>query len=333
MTSSELLSINKLSLDFRTFEGTLKVLDGIDLTIGSGETVGIVGETGCGKSVLAKSILRLLPKQTAHYRDGQVNWAGEDLLSAPASRLRQVRGTQIGMVFQDPMTFLDPLYTAGSYLLEVLAHRDQVKGSHTSRGTRRNAALELFARLQMPDPERVFASYPGQLSGGMRQRVLIASAIAGNPRLLIADEPTTALDVTVQAQILHILKDLVETAGMSIMLISHDLGVIASLCQRIVVMYAGTVVEAGSKADILSRPAHPYTAGLLAAVPRLGYPHTPARGIPGQIPNLLNPPPGCRFAPRCARATAICRTQRPMLAQAPVSPQQVACHHPVDTDV
>ncbi|MCB1546905.1 MAG: ABC transporter ATP-binding protein [Hyphomicrobiaceae bacterium] len=328
---SGLLAVSNLSLHFDTYEGTLKVLDEVDLAIGAGETVGIVGETGCGKSVLAKSILRLLPADTTRYPNGTIAWNGENLLAARGRRLQQVRGTEIGMVFQDPMTFLDPLYSAGSYLVEAIAHRDRVKGTNSARGARRDEAIALLRSLHLADPERVFASYPHQLSGGMRQRVLIAAAIAGHPKLLIADEPTTALDVTVQAQILRILLDLVDEQGMAMMLVSHDLGVIASVCQRIVVMYAGTVVEAGSKTRLLSRPAHPYTLGLTAAVPRLGHASARVKGIPGQIPNLLDPPTGCRFSPRCPRATAVCRSEKPRL-RAVSDGQQVACHHPVSSD-
>jgi len=325
------LAIEDLSVNFRTFEGTLNVLDGISLSIAGGETVGVVGETGCGKSVLAKSVLGLLPKRTTRYEAGSVLWQGENLLKAKARRLRQVRGAQIGMVFQDPMTFLDPLYTAGSYLLEAIKHRDEVRGRTSARHDRRAEAVALLGRLGLSEPERTFDSYPGQLSGGMRQRVLIAAAIAGAPKLLIADEPTTALDVTVQAQILHILADLVSAEGMSIMLISHDLGVIASVCQRIVVMYAGTVVEAGSKRDVLAMPAHPYTKGLIEAVPKLGYPQQPIKGMAGQTPNLLQRTIGCRFADRCPRVGARCRSERPNLDPVGIG-HKVACFYPERAD-
>lgn len=327
VTLDTILSIRDLSLDINTYDGTLKVLDGIDLEVGRGETIGIVGESGCGKSVLAKSVLDLLPRTAARYRTGSIRWKGEDLLKVRRKRLRQVRGTEIGMVFQDPMTFLDPLYTVGSYLLESIGHRDEVNRRSASRAERRKEIVDLFGKLGLNEPERVFDSYPHQLSGGMRQRVLIAAAIVGNPELLIADEPTTALDVTVQAQILHLLKDTVASRGASVILISHDLGVIASVCERIVVMYAGTIVEIGSKQQLLSRPAHHYTSGLTAAVPRLGYPQKQVIGIAGQIPNLLAPPPGCRFAPRCGKATELCHTTKPLLT--PMSDgRKVACHHP-----
>lgn len=327
VSSKTILSIDNLSLDLATYDGTLKVLHDITLDIGRKETVGIVGETGCGKSVLAKSVLDLIPRGVAKYGGGSIRWKGENLLQTTRKRMRQVRGTEIGMVFQDPMTFFDPLYTAGSYLIEAIAHRDQVSRRRRSKADRRAEAIELLGLLGLNEPDRVFASYPHQLSGGMRQRVLIAAAIAGEPKLLIADEPTTALDVTVQAQILHLLKEIVETRGTSIMLISHDLGVIASMCERIVVMYAGTIVEVGSKAQVLSMPAHPYTVGLIGAVPRLGYPQKQVKGIGGHIPNLLAPPIGCRFAPRCSRATDLCRQEKPQLVTGSDG-RQVACHNP-----
>ncbi|MCT8970903.1 ABC transporter ATP-binding protein [Microbaculum marinisediminis] len=322
-----MLSVSDLSLELATYDGTVQVLDNINLAVGRRETIGVVGETGCGKSVLAKSVLDLLPRAIARYRRGSIRWKGENLLSATRKRLRQVRGTEIGMVFQDPMTFFDPLYTAGSYMMEAIGHRERVKGDGGSRARRKAEAIDLLGRLGLTEPDRVFDSYPHQLSGGMRQRVLIAAAIAGSPELIIADEPTTALDVTVQAQILHLLKEIVETRDTSILLISHDLGVIASMCERIVVMYAGTIVETGTKRQLLSRPAHPYTIGLISAVPRLGYPQKQVKGIAGHIPNLLNPPPGCRFAPRCHKATALCRKVKPELATFSGG-RQVACHHP-----
>jgi oligopeptide/dipeptide ABC transporter ATP-binding protein len=330
-SSKSLLSIDRLSVNFHTFEGKVSVLDEISLAIASGESVGIVGETGCGKSVLAKSVLGLLPSRTARYAGGGILWKGENLLRAPQRRLRRIRGAEIGMVFQDPMTFLDPLYTAGSYLLEAIVHRDEVNGRTSASHDRRGEAIALLGRLGLADPERIFDSYPGQLSGGMRQRILIAAAIVGRPRLLIADEPTTALDVTVQAQILHMISDLLTGDEMSLMLISHDLGVIASMCQRIVVMYAGTIVESGSKAAVLANPVHPYTRGLINAVPRLGYPQRTIKGIPGQIPNLLKPPQGCRFAARCALADSRCRTEAPTLERRGVS-HEVACFHAEHAD-
>jgi oligopeptide/dipeptide ABC transporter ATP-binding protein len=327
MIRDDALSIEDLGLDFNTFDGVYHVLDRIDLGIRPGDTVGIVGETGCGKSVLAKSVLRLLETPPAVYRSGRIHWNGDNLLECSESKLRKIRGTEISMVFQDPTTFLDPLYTAGDHILESIAHQARVRGQSLSKKEKREIAIELLRQLGLPDPVRAFSSYPHQLSGGMRQRILIAAAMAGHPRLLIADEPTTALDVTVQAQILRLLLRLVESTGVSVMLISHDLGVIAAVCQRIVVMYAGTIVEDAPKQQLLSRPAHPYSQGLIDAVPRLGRGHASFASIPGQIPNLLEPPSGCRFSPRCPRATSLCRESKPLLRPYGDA-ARVACHYP-----
>jgi oligopeptide/dipeptide ABC transporter ATP-binding protein len=320
-----LLAVERLSLQFRTFDGFYHALDEVGFTLAAGETLGIVGETGCGKSVLAKSIMRLLPSPPALYPSGAIRWQGEDVLQASARRLQRLRGLQIGMVFQDPMTFLDPLYTVGDQLCEVIRQHDRVVGRDHTRPGARDRAIALFGQLHLPEPERVFASYPHQLSGGMRQRVLIAMALSGRPQLLIADEPTTALDVTVQAQILQLISALVGEMSLSIMLISHDLGVIGAVARRIIVMYAGTIVEDGPAEQVLSRPLHPYTQGLLHAVPRLSGGMRP-RGIAGQIPDLLHPPVGCRFRARCAAATEACARERPVLRRlAPA--HSVACHN------
>jgi oligopeptide/dipeptide ABC transporter ATP-binding protein len=321
-----LLAIEDLSLGFRTFDGLYQALHHVGLTVASGETVGVVGETGCGKSVLAKSVLRLLPAPPAVYSSGAIRWQGEDVLRAPARRLRTLRGLEIGMIFQDPMTFLDPLYTVGDQLTEVMRGHARVRGDRRSAAATRQEAIAMLRRLDLPAPDRTFDSYPHQLSGGMRQRVLIAMALSGRPRLLIADEPTTALDVTVQAQILRLLSELVSEFGVAVILISHDLGVVAALCERIVVMYAGTIVEDAPAAELLRGPLHPYTRGLLEAVPRLRGGQVGLRGIPGQIPNLLAPPPGCRFAPRCVHAGGICNAEAPKLRRLG-SGRAVACHY------
>lgn len=320
------LSIDRITLDFTTFDGDYHALEDVSLSVGPGESLGIVGETGCGKSVLAKSVLRLLESPPARYVGGRIFWAGRDLLNAPEKELRRVRGTEISMIFQDPTTFLDPLYPAGDHIIEALVHSANVRGKNAHKADIRAAALRLLDQLGMPDPVRALESYPHQLSGGMRQRILIAGAMAGNPQLLIADEPTTALDVTVQAQILRLLKNLIEYKGVGIMLISHDLGVIASVCQRIAVMYAGTIVETGYKADILRQPHHPYTRGLIASVPRLHSGTKTFSGIRGQIPNLLKKSAGCRFADRCDRATARCCLEKPRL-RAIAAKHLVACHN------
>ncbi len=324
--SVPLLAIRDLSLDFNTFDGRYNALDRVDFALAAGETLGIVGETGCGKSVLAKSILRLLPTPPAIYPHGAILWEGEDLLVASPRRLRRLRGQQVGIVFQDPMTFLDPLYRVGFQLGEVIRQHGRIAGIPRSARQVRDRALGLLADLQLPEPDRVLDSYPHQLSGGMRQRVLIAMALSGNPKLLIADEPTTALDVIVQLQILRLIAALVQEMELGIILISHDLGVIGAICRRVIVMYAGTIVEDAPVADALTRPLHPYSAGLLRATPRMRGDRVP-HSIPGQIPDLLHPPSGCRFRTRCPAASDRCARERPELRE--IRPaHHVACHYP-----
>ncbi len=326
LAEAPLLVVRDLDLVFEGFDGRSHVLDGVSLRLMPGETLGIVGESGCGKSVLAKSLLRLLPGPPARYPRGAIEWRGEDVLGMNTDRLRRLRGLEVAMVFQDPMTFLDPLFSVEDQMVEVICEQDRARGARPrSSAAARMRAAEVLARLHLADPARVLASYPHQLSGGMRQRVLIGMALSGEPALLVADEPTTALDVTVQAEILRLVREQVEALGLAVMLISHDLGVVASICQRVMVMYAGTVVEDGPTRDVLRAPAHPYSRGLVASVPRLRSATRPA-GIPGQLPNLLSPPPGCRFAPRCPQATPRCTEERPALRE--IAPgRRVACHH------
>jgi peptide/nickel transport system ATP-binding protein len=321
-----LLAVRDLDLVFDGFDGRSHVLDSVSLRLMQGETLGIVGESGCGKSVLAKSLLRLLPSPPARYPRGSIAWRGEDVLGMDGGRLRWLCGLEVAMVFQDPMTFLDPLFSVEDQMVEVIREQDHARGGKPRSGpAARQRAAEVLARLHLADPLRVLASYPHQLSGGMRQRVLIGMALSGEPALLVADEPTTALDVTVQAEILRLVREQVDGFGLAVMLISHDLGVVASVCQRVMVMYAGTVVEDAATRDFLRAPAHPYSRGLVAAVPRLRSATRPA-GIPGQVPDLLSPPPGCRFAPRCQQATARCTEERPALRD--IAPgRRVACHH------
>ncbi len=304
-----LLDIQDLRLSFDGYEGPVQVLNGISLSVAEGETVGVVGETGCGKSVLARAVLRL---DAGARTDGAIRFAGHDVLAMQPAELRALRGAGIGMVFQDPVTYLNPVFTIGRHLTEVLrAHR---------AAAIRARSLDLLGAVGLPDPAGLLPRYPHELSGGMRQRVLIALALAANPRLLLADEPTTALDVTVQAQVLRLIADLVKRLGLTLLLISHDLGVIGAACRRVVVMYAGTIVEDGPAAQVLDAPRHPYTQGLLAAVPDLSRPGVVPRGIAGSIPSLRSPPPGCRFHPRCPAAVAICRIEPPALRGG------VACH-------
>ena len=312
-----LLAIRDFRLAFDGFEGRAEVLRGIDLEIQPGESVGIVGETGCGKSVLARSILRLNPAPPARVLGGSIAFDGADVLTMDGAALRRLRGAGIGMVFQDPATYLNPVFTIGSQLSDVLrAH------GVTGRRAVRDRSLALLSAVELRDAG-LLACYPHELSGGMRQRVLIAQALAGNPRLLLADEPTTALDVTIQGQILALIGDLVARLGLTLLLISHDLGVIGASCRRVVVMYAGAIVEDAPAVSLFAGPRHPYTRGLLAAVPDLDRPEAMPQGIEGSIPSLRDPPPGCRFHPRCALAMPVCRVEAPSLMG---TGHRTACH-------
>ena len=322
-----LLEIRDYRLAFDTFDGTLHVLDGIDLSLEAGETLGIVGETGCGKSVLARSLLRLNETPPARVVSGAILFEGQDVLSLPEKAMRRLRGRRIAMVFQDPASYLNPLLTIGTQMEDAIRGQQAALGEpKRPRRAIHAQSAELLASVGLAEPQRLLASHPHQLSGGMRQRVLIAMALAGNPTLLVADEPTTALDVTVQAQVLGLIAGLVAQRGLALMLISHDLGVVAASCARVAVMYAGTVVEEAPTAQLLANPRHPYAQGLIAAVPDLDNPAHKPRGIPGSIPNLMNPPTGCRFRPRCALATEICARTKPALRE--IAPAHgVACHH------
>ena len=322
---SALLEITGYRLAFDGFEGRAQVLDGIDLRVEPGETVGIVGETGCGKSVLARSIARLVDMPPGRVLGGQIRFAGEDVFAMDNRALARLRGHGVAMIFQDPMTYLNPVFSIGAQMVDVIRAHDRAAGERMRpRAAARAAAVEVLAAVRLPEPERLIDRYPHELSGGMRQRVLIAMALTGNPRLLVADEPTTALDVTIQAQVLRLIAELVEARGLTLMLISHDLGVIGALCRRIVVMYAGTVVEDAAATTLFDRPSHPYTRGLLAAVPDLARPDHRAQPIPGHIPNLLEPPSGCRFHPRCPLAVDRCAQEKPALRE--VQGRRVACH-------
>jgi peptide/nickel transport system ATP-binding protein/oligopeptide transport system ATP-binding protein len=318
VTPPPLLDIRDFRLAFDGYEGASQVLNGIDLQVAEGEAVGIVGETGCGKSVLARSILRLNPSPPARVVSGSVHFAGHDVLAMGRAELQALRGAGIGMVFQDPATYLNPVFTIGSQLADVLR-------AHGVRDRREihNRSLQLLEAVQLRDAATLLQRYPHELSGGMRQRVLIAQALAGHPRLLLADEPTTALDVTIQGQVLELIADLVARLGLTLLLISHDLGVIGAICRRVVVMYAGTVIEDAPAEALFAEPRHPYTRGLLAAVPDLERPGHLPRGIPGSIPSLRTPPAGCRFHPRCAQAMPLCREQAPPLLG---DTHRTACH-------
>jgi len=303
-----LLEVQDLKTYFRTDDGIVKAVDGVNFSVEKGKTLGIVGESGCGKSVTCLSIMGLNPKKTSII-SGQALYQGEDLLTMPPGRLRQVRGNNIAMIFQDPMTSLNPVYTIGKQLVEaVLLHNDDV----TSKQAKARA-IESIKAVGIPRAEQRIDDYPHQFSGGMRQRVMIAMALINNPDLLIADEPTTALDVTTQAQILKLMNDLQERFGSAIIMITHDLGVVAETADDVVVMYAGKIQEAAGVDDLFHEPMHPYTWGLLGSLPKIDEDVERLTQIPGQPPSLLNPPVGCRFNPRCSYAMDICITDEPTL--------------------
>lgn len=308
-----LLELDNLNLEIATFDGALKILDGVSLKLNPGETLGLVGETGCGKSVTAKAAMGLLPSPPAKINGGDLRFEGRSLKGLRPRTWRKLRGAEIAMVFQDPMTFLNPLFTIGRQMEDALLAQNDSRsaGKKLSRKAARRRAIEMLDRVRLPDPARTVSAYPHALSGGQRQRVLLAIALAGQPKLLIADEPTTALDVTIQAQILALIDELVREMNLAVLLISHDLGVVARVCKRVAVMYAGRIVEEASLRDILESPQHPYTKGLLGAIPRLDRPSGHLARIPGTIPDLINPPSGCRFHPRCTVAIDACRDERP----------------------
>jgi oligopeptide/dipeptide ABC transporter ATP-binding protein len=315
-----LLSIRNLSVRFFTYQGVVRALEGIDLTIRRGEILGLVGETGCGKSVLARSILRLIPDPPGRITQGEIRFKGEDILRVNGKRLREIRGNEISMIFQEPMSSLNPVFTIGNQMAEVITLHQRVK-----RDRARAICLEMLSQVKMPDPDRVLSKYPHELSGGMKQRAMIAMELSCRPALLIADEPTTALDVTVQGQVLTILDDLVRRIGASVLFISHDLGVIAQLCDRVSVMYAGRIVETAPVEALFARPRHPYTVGLLQAIPSMHEERDSLMTIPGVVPRLIDPPPGCRFAPRCGKRFEPCdRVVPPLLEVEPG--HAVACH-------
>ncbi|MER9121258.1 ABC transporter ATP-binding protein [Mesorhizobium sp. M0954] len=304
-----LLDVRDLETHFFGEQSVTRALSGISFQVKKGETLGVVGESGCGKSVTALSILRLLPKLSARTVGGEVRFHGRDLLDLSDREMRKIRGDQIAMIFQEPMTSLNPVYTVGRQIAEAV----QIH-TNASRSAAMAKAEEMLRLVRIADPERRVSNYPHEMSGGMRQRAMIAMALACSPELLIADEPTTALDVTIQAQILRLTVDLKERTGTAVMFITHDLGVVAETCQRVIVMYAGRIVEQASVIDLFARPAHPYTQGLMRSVP------DPRRGrqrrlpeIAGIVPNLREPIVGCSFAPRCPFAIDICREKTPSL--------------------
>jgi peptide/nickel transport system ATP-binding protein len=316
-----LLEVNDLRTQFRTDDGVVRAVDGVSFSVEKGQTLGIVGESGCGKSVTCLTIMGLNPRRTT-VSSGQALWKGRDLLGMSPNALRQIRGNEIAMIFQDPMTSLNPVHTIGHQLEEaVRLHQDVTKKVAHAR------ALEMLKAVGIPRAERRIDDYPHQFSGGMRQRVMIAMSLVNNPDLLIADEPTTALDVTTQAQILALMEKLQDEFGSAIIMITHDLGVVAEIADEVVVMYAAEIVERGSVDEIFKRPQHPYTWGLLGSLPRLDAEVERLVQIQGQPPSLLNPPRGCRFHPRCPYVMDICKAQDPPLAGVPgEETHRVACH-------
>jgi peptide/nickel transport system ATP-binding protein len=326
--ATPLLEIRDLVTEFRTEAGMVRAVDGVSFEIAARATLGVVGESGCGKSVTALSIMRLITSPPGRIAGGTIKYAGTDLLALRPAEMRAIRGNRIAMIFQEPMTSLNPVFTVGDQVGEAVRLHQ-----HKSRRDARGVAIEMFRLVGIPSPEDRIDAYPHQLSGGMRQRVMIAMALACKPDLLIADEPTTALDVTIQAQILDLLRSLQRDLGMSILLITHDLGVVAETCDEVVVMYAGRIVERARTETLFAGPRHPYTAGLLRSVPsysdgaEVGE-HARLLEIKGMVPSLYELPKGCKFVDRCPAAEPRCRTDEPALVQLGAS--WVRCHHPID---
>ncbi len=317
-----LLEIQGLKTHFKTDDGWLHAVDGVDLSIDRGETVGVVGESGCGKSVTAKTVMKLIDMPPGRIAAGRVLWKGRDLVPLPPQAMRRIRAKEISIIFQEPMTSLNPVFTVGEQIAESLRLHEGL-----SRRAALDRAVQMLELVRIPTPERRVRDYPHQFSGGMRQRVMIAIALACKPQLVIADEPTTALDVTIQAQILELLARLKDEMGMAVMLITHAMGVVAEVAQRVVVMYAGKVVEEAPVKELFAHPRHPYTQGLIRSIPRIDLDathKTRLEAIPGTVPRLIDPPEGCRFAPRCKHAVPACLQATPPLREA-ASGHRVAC--------
>ena len=317
-----ILDIRGLKTWFKTDDGMVRAVDGVSLSVSAGETLAVVGESGCGKTVTARSVLKLIDMPPGRFVEGQILWKGRDLIPLSAGEMDGIRAKEIAMVFQEPMTSLNPVYTIGDQIAESLRTHEKL-----SRKAAIEAAVEMLRLVQIPNAERRVHDYPHQFSGGMRQRAMIAMALACKPQLLIADEPTTALDVTIQAQILELLAEMQQRLGMAILLITHAMGVVAENAQRVVVMYAGKVVEEAPVEELFGNPRHPYTQGLIRSIPRVdasAVGRQRLEQIPGTVPNLLNPPLGCRFAARCGFATEECRAAEPVL-RAVGHDHKVAC--------
>ena len=325
MTGPALLSVEDVSVNLPTPRGNLRAVDRVDLSVGAGRTLGIVGESGCGKTMLSRAILQLLPKKAM--LSGRVMFDGEDLVRLDRERLRKLRGRSLAVVFQDPMTSLNPVLTIGTQLIETLQEHLELDGVAAKM-----RSIELLAAVGIPAPEQRLAQYPHQLSGGMRQRVAIAIALSCEPKLLIADEPTTALDVTIQAQILDLLAREQRRRHMAMIIITHDLGVVAGRTDEVAVMYAGRVVERAPTPDLFKKMRMPYTEALLAAIPKIdAKPHTPLPAISGRPPDPTRPLKGCSFSPRCKYAWAQCQIEKPRLEDADTPGHQYACFRPLNT--
>ncbi|MGJ8454292.1 ABC transporter ATP-binding protein [Pseudothermotoga sp. U03pept] len=303
-----ILQINNLSVKFFTSDGVVNAVEDVTFSIDKEEVLGLVGESGCGKSVTSLAIMRLLPMPPAKITSGKIIFNNEDLLSKTEVEMRQIRGNAVSMIFQEPMTSLNPVITVGKQITEAIVVHQNV-----GKEEARKRAIEMLKVVGIPNPEKRYNDYPHQMSGGMRQRAMIAMALSCNPKLLIADEPTTALDVTVQAQILDLMMQLKSRFGMSVLLITHDLGVIAEMCDRVLVMYAGQIVEEAPCVELFDNPLHPYTLGLLKSIPKLEPGRSPLHTIEGTVPNAIELPSGCRFHPRCHEAVEICREKTPKL--------------------
>ena len=306
---SALLELRRLAVSFATDDGTVRAVDGIDLSLERGRTLGLVGESGCGKSVTSLAVMGLLPPENSTVK-GEVRFEGRDLLTLGAREIRDLRGARLAMIFQEPMTSLNPAYTIGDQIMEAIQRHQGLAAAEA-----RARAIEMLRLVRIPSPEKRVDDYPHKLSGGMRQRAMIAMALACGPQLLIADEPTTALDVTIQAQILDLLRGLRRETGTAIILITHDLGVVAEMADDVAVMYAGQIVERAPVASLFARPEHPYTVGLLGSIPRLDEKRERLPSIEGRVPDMTRPPAGCRFAARCPFVEPACRATMPGLVE------------------
>lgn len=322
--SDLILEVKNLKTSFKTEDGKFFAVDDVSFSLEKGKTLGIVGESGCGKSVTSLSIMRLIATPPGKIEAGEINFKGEDLLKASEARMRQIRGNEVAMIFQEPMTSLNPVFTIGMQIEEAI----ELHQSDLTSAQIKEKAIAMLKLVGIPAPERRYSEFPHQLSGGMRQRVMIAMALSCNPSLLIADEPTTALDVTIQAQILDLMKKLQKEFGAGMILITHDLGVVAEMCNDVAVMYAGKIIEYGTAEDIFYRPKHPYTRGLLDSIPHFetGSRLEQLKTIPGMVPSLTNLPKGCRFQDRCKIAKAQCGEINPSLTK---DKHSVACHFPL----